>query len=90
MCDHDDKAALLWSCYRNRVGINDDTTMLFNLSQIITIQHNVDFEAIEAPFTAKEIDDIIKEMPADKSPGPNGFNGAFMKKCWPLDRKSVV
>jgi hypothetical protein len=21
-------------------------------------------------------------MPTDKSPGPDGFNGVFMKKCW--------
>src|SRR4051812_25996860 len=21
-------------------------------------------------------------MPADKAPGPDGFNGAFIKKCW--------
>jgi hypothetical protein len=21
-------------------------------------------------------------MPADHAPGPDGFNGMFMKKCW--------
>ena len=25
---------------------------------------------------------MIKEMPRDKSPGPYGFNGAFLKKSW--------
>jgi hypothetical protein len=35
-----------------------------------------------APFTRKEIDDVIKEMPTDRAPGPDGFNGLFLKKCW--------
>jgi hypothetical protein len=29
-----------------------------------------------------EIDLIIKEMPSDRAPGPDGFNGMFLKKCW--------
>jgi hypothetical protein len=31
---------------------------------------------------AEEIDLVIKEMPSDKAPGPDGFNGMFLKKCW--------
>jgi hypothetical protein len=31
----------------------------------------------------EEIDDVMNEMPFDRSPGPNGFSGAFVKKCWP-------
>jgi retron-type reverse transcriptase len=29
-----------------------------------------------------EIDSIIKSLPSDKSPGPDGFNTNFIKKCW--------
>jgi len=25
-------------------------------------------------------------MPIDKTPGPDGFNGLFLKKCWPLKK----
>ena len=32
----------------------------------------------------KEIDDVVKEMPPDRALGPDGFNGAFLKACWPL------
>jgi hypothetical protein len=28
------------------------------------------------------MDDVIKEMPANRAPGPDGFNGLFFKKCW--------
>jgi hypothetical protein len=32
-------------------------------------------------FTKKEMNDVIKEMPADR---PDGFNGLFVKRCWPI------
>ena len=38
-------------------------------------------EALVAPFDKKEMDDTIKFMPPDKSPGPDGFNGRFLKSC---------
>jgi hypothetical protein len=27
---------------------------------------------------------IVKKMPADRAPGADGFNGLFVKKCWPI------
>ena len=41
-----------------------------------------DLHDLDRPFSNEEIDDIINKMPNDKSPGPDGFNGLFMKKCW--------
>jgi hypothetical protein len=28
-------------------------------------------------------------MPADKAPGPDGFNGVFIKKCWPIIKEDI-
>jgi hypothetical protein len=33
------------------------------------------------PFQEKEMDDIIKEMLADRAHGPDGFNGIFLKNA---------
>jgi hypothetical protein len=37
---------------------------------------------LDSPFTKQEIDNIIKSLSSDKSPGPDGFNTNFVKKCW--------
>lgn len=37
---------------------------------------------LDSPFTKKEIDVVIMQLPTDKALGPDGFNGAFTKTCW--------
>jgi hypothetical protein len=56
--------------------------MLFNLSDIVQPNTDIDLSALKAPFTYEETDAIVKNIPTDKSPGPDGFNGAFLKRCW--------
>jgi hypothetical protein len=55
--------------------------MLFDLDQLL-IQY--DLEDLVTPFIVEELDAIAKDLPNDKAPGPDGFNGHFFKKCWPL------
>jgi hypothetical protein len=40
--DHSGKEALLWSAFRNRLGISTDISMLFNLEFFITLRDNLD------------------------------------------------
>ena len=36
-----------------------------------------------------EMDTVMKEVPIDKAPEPDGFNGKFLKKCWPIIKEDV-
>jgi len=65
--------------YENRMGIILQPRMLFDLSNLISLTVNLD--SLVTPFVKEEIDRIIKLLPTDKAPGPDGFNGMFMKKC---------
>ena len=56
--------------------------MRFNLPDII--QRHANLDHLTDPFTHAEIDKVIKDMPSDRAPGPDGFSGAFLKACWPL------
>lgn len=42
------------------------------------------------PFTEDEIWNIIREIPADKSSGPDGFTGHFYKTTWPIIKHDVI
>lgn len=45
---------------------------------------NTDLFALVAPFSNQEIDQVVKSLPSDRAPGPDGFNTDFVKKCWPI------
>lgn len=58
--------------------------MLFYLSNLFADQ--VGLSWLEDPFTHEEIDQVVASLPSDKSPGPDGFNTDFIKKCWPINK----
>jgi hypothetical protein len=78
---HEEKAKLLWDPHKQRLGSTEFSHMYFDRHSLLTPAENL--EILEEPFTKEEIDSIIQQLPTYKSPGPNGFNGDFLKKCWP-------
>jgi hypothetical protein len=46
------------------MGNSDNPQMLFNLEEIYDQNRNAeDFQALEIPFTDKEIEDVVKNLP---------------------------
>jgi hypothetical protein len=79
---HHIKANIIWEAFKDRLGTSDSPEMLFDLEHLLQRSNNLDF--LTAPFTTEEIDEVVANLPSDKSPGPDGFNTNFIKKCWPL------
>lgn len=79
---HSAKAQLLWESFKDRLGTSSFNGLSFNLDTLLA--NNVDLTSLVASFTHEEIDSIVKNLPNDKAPGPDGFNTDFMKKCWPI------
>lgn len=80
--DHEGKAHVAWDTFKGRMGVSNFVSMPFDLYSLITPQNGL--EVLEAPFPKFEIDNLVKNLPTDRAPGPDGFNGLFMKKCWPI------
>lgn len=84
--EHQEKASALWEEYRDRMSQTCNPTMWYNLQEMIQQQ---DLQHLSSTVTKEEIDDIIKQMPTDKAPGPDGFNGLFLKKCWNIIKEDI-
>jgi hypothetical protein len=85
--DHEQKAAVLWQSFKDRLGVSDHPNILFNINYLPA---NTDLLSLEAPFTHEEIERVIEHMPNDKSPEPDGFNGHFMKNVGALSRSNSI
>jgi hypothetical protein len=76
---HEEKASLLWVAYKGRLGTNEFSKIHFDLNALLQPVGNLD--DLIASFNSEEINNVIKDLKNGKSPGPDGFNTNFMKKC---------
>jgi hypothetical protein len=53
------------------------------------VQARNDLESFSRSFSTLDIDEVIKHMPPDKAPGPDGFNGLFLKRCWSIIKEDI-
>lgn len=85
--DHAQKAATLWASFKARLGVFEVNNMHFNLDSLVSSVDSDILANLDRVFSTKEIDLVVKGMESDLAPGPNGFNGLFMKKCLHLIAK---
>nr|XP_040258456.1 uncharacterized protein LOC120975813 [Aegilops tauschii subsp. strangulata] len=78
--DHSQMEGIIWNCFKNRMGSSRGINMGFDLPSLI--EPVVGLDVLTKPFEKEEMDMIVKHMPVDKAPGPDGFNGLFFKRCW--------
>jgi hypothetical protein len=85
--EHEQKANLLWTAFKNRLGISESPIMAYNLSDLLTLH---DLSGLDADFSQEEIDTVIKSLPNSHAPGPDGFNGLFIKKSWNIVKDDFI
>jgi hypothetical protein len=85
--DHEQKANHLWATYKQRMGVSEFSSISYNLSELLT---PMDLDGLDADFNNEEIEVVIKSIPNSHAPGPDGFNGLFIKKCWNIVKDDFV
>jgi exonuclease III len=78
--DHSRKEEILHSHFSSSMGVGQTRKRDLNWESLNF--GNVALEGIDEPFTEEEVFKAISQMPTDKAPGPDGFTGAFFKRCW--------
>lgn len=77
---HEEKAQVFLNSFKNRMGTTEHIQMVLNLNSLF---HRIQgLEALSSIPSRNKMDQIIKNLPIDRAPGPDGFNGLFLKKCW--------
>lgn len=79
---HSGKADILWEAYKERLGSTNSVDLPTNLDELIQVAQNLSL--LKIPFSLKEIDNVVKSLASDETPGPDGFNNDFIKRCWPI------
>ena len=49
-----------------------------------------DLTELDYPFSEEEVWAAIKDSPAEKSPGPDGFCGVFFRSCWSIIKTDIM
>jgi hypothetical protein len=78
---------MIWETYKDIIGKSDPHEMSSKLESLM-LHHN-ELSRFDDTFTYADIDEIVKDSPTNKSPGPDGFSGEFFKKCWHIKKSDV-
>jgi hypothetical protein len=84
---HAAKEEIIYQSFKQRLGSSDQTQMLLDLGSLI--QPTPGLEDLSSPFTKEEIDTVVSSLPIDMAPGPDGFNGQFLKSCWHIIKEDI-
>jgi hypothetical protein len=79
---HIEKEHILWEDFKSRLGNYEFNGFCVDTNFFIQRVDNLNY--LEQPFSHEEIDNVIRALPNEKSPKPDGFNNEFLKKSWPI------
>ena len=82
------KEELSHTAYKNLLGTAQAREHALDLDFLDIAQ--VDLSDQELIFSEEEVWAVIKEMPADCAPGPDGFFGLFYQKVWVIIKGDVM
>lgn len=74
--------------YDNLLGTAEHRDYTLDLHSLGIQQH--DLGDLELVFSMEEVWSVVKDLPLDKAPGPDGFTGRFYKVCWDIIKEDMM
>jgi hypothetical protein len=85
---HKEKECVLTTYYRSILGNQAVYYPLIDLPDLYPVQ--CDLSSLTKPFSEQEILTALKQIPRDKSPGPDGFGSGFYQYFWSVVKIDVL
>lgn len=86
--EHERKEEIILEHFSSVIGKTNARKKDFNWDHFHF--EDCDLGDLDDPFTLEEVHNVIKQMPNDKAPGPDGFTGLFFKSCWGIIKEDVM
>jgi hypothetical protein len=86
--DQGRKEEVFFQTYRDLIGSVETREETINPDMIAFPMH--DLQALGDIFTKAEVWEVIRELPSDHAPGPDGFGGAFYKCAWATIKLEIM
>lgn len=88
LTSHEQMEDVVWEFYSTLLGTAHHRTTTLNLRAFYQPPH--DLTELDSPISEQEVWKIVKELPSNKAPGPDGFSGRFYKNCWQIIKQDVM
>jgi hypothetical protein len=80
-------AQAAYNYYDRLLGTDQGREHTLDLSQLIEPS---DLDDLDLPFGLDEIWNTVKQLPARKAPGPDGFTAEFLRACWRIIKHDIA
>jgi hypothetical protein len=88
--EQSEKEEVFFQAYSDILGSIQNRDVGLDLEEIGLANHSGLLEDLGEVFTEAEVWVVIKELPSDRAPGPDGFVGDFYKRAWPIIKSEVM
>jgi len=88
LTSQEDKQAAFFEYFDGLIGtpLVRDSTLDLNFFH----REGIDLSALDDPITEDEVWQTIKNLPADRAPGLDGYIGRFYKSCWQIIKSDLM
>lgn len=82
------KSELAFQYFNDILGTNFTITHDIDLDRLGVPR--LELQGIDDPFSEEEVWAMVRDMPGDRAPGPDGFAGLFYKAAWPVIKSDIM